>query len=161
MEFNNNQLKQVTFKAGDVLFHENDESFHFYIIQYGVIEIYKTTAEGKKIVLAEASDGTAIGEFAMIDRRPRSASAVCKTEVGAVEVSEEAYRLLLEELPDWAVAVMRGLVERLRNAHEIIHRIEGIDQKTTQEIDKAEFDPDKSTVTRTPFDDFDDTPDLA
>ncbi len=161
MEFNTDQLRQVTFKAGDILFREHDESYHFFIIQYGIVEIFKTTAEGKKIVLADCGDGNAIGEFAMIDRRPRSATALAKTEVGAIEISEQAYQQLLGELPEWAVAVMRGLVERLRNAHDIIHRIEGIDQKTTQEIESAEYDPESSTVTKTPLDEFDDTPDLA
>lgn len=161
MSYDHNQIRQIVFKPGDILFRENDNSFQFYILQDGIVEIYKTSPDGQKIILAEAGEGTSIGEFAMIDRRPRSATAQAKTEVTAIEVSEDGYQKLLSELPEWAVAVMRGLVERLRNANEIIRRSqEGLDQKTKQEIASAEYDPDSSTVTKTPYD-FDDTPDLA
>jgi len=163
MTYDHNQIRQIVFKPGDILFRENDHSFQFYILQDGIVEIYKTSPEGNKIILAEATEGTSIGEFAMIDRRPRSATAQAKTTVTAIEVSEEGYQKLLSELPDWAVAVMRGLVERLRNANEIIRRIQqegGVSQKSTQEIASTEYDPEASSVTKTPFD-FDDTPDLA
>lgn len=156
------EIKPVTFAPGDILFRENDASYHFFIIQEGTVEIFKTAPDGTHVVLALAGEGTSIGEFAMIDRLPRSATAQAKTNVKAVEVSEVAYRRLLGDLPDWAVSVMRGLVERLRNANEII-RSAAVDAKTRQQITSAEYDPDSSNVkvtgTKTKIDD--DTPDLV
>ncbi len=160
MQVTKDQLKQVTFKAGEVLFNEGDKSFHFYIIQHGRVQIFRKTDDGKKVTLAEVSEGASIGEFAMIDRRPRSASARATTEVKAVEVSEAAYQHLLEELPEWAVAVMRSLVERIRNANDIIRKVKEVDEATLKEIASTEFDPDSGKVILSLIDD-DDTPDLA
>ena len=158
MQVTNDQLKPVVFKPGDMLFHEGDKSFHFYIIQEGQVQIFRSTEDGKKVTLAEVGEGTSIGEFAMIDRRPRSASARAKTEVKAVEVSEAAYQHLLAELPDWAVSVMKSLVERIRNANDIIRKIKEVDDATLTELASTEFDTGKVKLSLI---DDDDTPDLA
>jgi CRP/FNR family transcriptional regulator, cyclic AMP receptor protein len=154
------EIRKVVFHPGDVLFRENDNSFQFYIIQEGVVEVFKDDGQGGIIMLAEAGEGNSIGEFAMIDRLPRSATARAKTYVKTIEVTETGYQRLLDELPEWAVSVMRGLVERLRHANEIIRRTHSGDPQTDQEISSAEYDPEASSITKTPYD-FDDTPDLA
>jgi CRP/FNR family cyclic AMP-dependent transcriptional regulator len=154
-----NKIKPVRFSAGHILFRENDQSFHFYIIQEGEVEIFKTSDDGSKVPLAVVTQGASIGEFAMIDRLPRSATAVALTEVSAVEVSEAAYRQLLEDLPDWAVSVMKALVERIRHTNEIIRRAHTVDKNIKREIASVEYDSEKSGVRKDPLDDTE-NPDL-
>ena len=43
-----NRLKMVEFKKGDYLFQEGEESFHFFILQDGDVEIFKNDEEGNK-----------------------------------------------------------------------------------------------------------------
>jgi CRP-like cAMP-binding protein len=131
-------IEPTVFEAGEILFRENEESYHFYIIQKGKVEVYKYSA-GAKIPLATVGEGASIGEFAMIDQKPRSATAVALTRVEAVKVSEEVYGQLIEQLPDWAVSVMRSLVERIRNANEIVKRI-AVDEKTRKILDSSEYE---------------------
>jgi CRP-like cAMP-binding protein len=140
------QIEQVTFKPGELLFKENEQSYHFFIIQEGEVEIFKTSEKGEKYVLAVVKEGTAIGEFAMIDRRPRSATACAIGTVQAARVSEQAYEQLLSELPDWAVSVMRALVERLRQTNEIVRQNGAVSASTRKQIDTVEFDPDAGTI---------------
>src|SRR5687768_5939628 len=92
-------LEKVEFKPGEFLFHENDASFFFFIIQDGSVEVFKTDANNKQIPLAVAVEGQALGEFAMVAKKARSASARALTKVTAVKVSEQAYQTLLGELP--------------------------------------------------------------
>jgi CRP/FNR family transcriptional regulator, cyclic AMP receptor protein len=139
------QIEQVAFEPGETLFNENETSYHFFIIQEGQVEVFKMGVGGVKIPLAVVGEGTSIGEFAMIDRLPRSATARALTKVVAAKVSDQAYQQLLSELPDWAVAVMRALVERLRQTNEIVRRSGIISQDLKKEIDAVEFDPDAST----------------
>lgn len=139
------QIEQVAFQAGETLFLENETSYHFFIIQSGQVEVFKMGAGGIKIPLAVVGEGTSIGEFAMIDRLPRSATARALTNVIAAKVSDQAYQQLLTDLPDWAVAVMRALVERLRQTNEIIRRSGIISKEVKKEIEAVEFDPDAST----------------
>lgn len=146
------QIEEVVFQPGEVLFQENEQSYHFFIVQEGQVEIFKTSPNGTKVPLAVVEEGTAIGEFAMIDRLPRSATAQALTAVRAAKVSDAAYQELLSELPDWAVSVMRSLVERLRQTNEIIRRAGIVDAKVRREIESVEFDPDANTVnTELPF----------
>lgn len=165
MSIADGQIEQVAFEPGEVLFHENETSYHFFIIQDGQVEVFKTGTGGVKIPLAVVGEGTSIGEFAMIDRLPRSATARALTKVVAAKVSDAAYQELLQELPDWAVAVMRALVERLRQTNEIIRRSGIISKDVKKEIEAVEFDPDASTeIDTNPMlgsdDDGDGTPDL-
>lgn len=139
-------IEEVIFQPGDVLFEENEQSFHFFIIQEGEVEVFKTGGDGQPIPLAIVGEGSSIGEFAMIDRLPRSATARAKTQVRAAKVSDGAYQQLLHELPDWAVAVMKALVERIRATNEIVRRASSMDEKTRHVIDSFEFDPDASTI---------------
>lgn len=155
------KIKLVSFAPGEILFREHEKSFQFYIIQEGTVEVYKTTPENQRIVLAEISSSgehSSIGEFALIDNRPRSATAEAKTHVKAVEVSAEAFEKLLLDLPDWAVSMMRGLVARLRSANEIIKKNTAGNPNASKEIDSAEFDPD-SGLNKVELED--DSPNLA
>lgn len=161
------QIMPVEFKAGDLLFVENDSSYHFFIIQEGQVEVFKTGAGGEKIPLAVVGDGTSIGELAMIDRMPRSATARALTEVRAVRISETAYERLLSELPDWAVAVMKALVERLRHTNEIVRKGFADPAKSPNqvqaEVQSVEFDGESSKVLKEALlkADDDELPDLA
>ncbi len=118
------EIEIVRFKAGDLLFEEDELTFHFFIIQEGEVEVFKRGAGGDEVKLALVNSGTSIGEFAMIDRKPRSASARALTDLLAARVSPEAYEQLLGELPDWAVSVMRALVERVRHTNEIVRALQ-------------------------------------
>lgn len=138
-------IEIVAFGPGDYLFHENEKSFQFYIVQEGQVEIFKMSANGAKIPLALVGAGNSLGEFAMIDRNPRSASARALTEVRCARISEEAYQHLLQELPDWAIAVMKALVERLRHMNEVVRQAHIVDEKTLMDIEAIQFD-DTSTI---------------
>ena len=147
-----NEIQQVTFKAGETLFSENEMSFHFFILQEGEVEIFKNGAGGRKVVLAKVGPGNSIGEFAMLDRQPRSASAQALTDVLAAKVSPEAYSRLLTELPEWAVLVMRALVERLRFTNDIVREMKSksglLNSADQQALESAEFSDNDSRLTR-------------
>ncbi|MDZ4082895.1 MAG: cyclic nucleotide-binding domain-containing protein [Bdellovibrionales bacterium] len=124
------QIEQVQFRAGDILFQGDETSFHFFIIQEGEVEIFKRGPGGEELQLAKVSAGNSLGEFAMLDRKPRSASARAITDIVAARVSPEAYEQLLSELPDWAVSVMRALVERVRHTNDIVRALQSGLEKT-------------------------------
>lgn len=151
------QIEQVQFRAGDILFQEDETSFHFFIIQEGEVEIFKRGPGGEELQLAKVTAGNSLGEFAMLDRKPRSASARAITDIVAARVSPEAYDQLLSELPDWAVSVMRALVERVRHTNDIVRALQSGLEKTqtgtnlgraaSKAMDAAEYS-DTSRTTR-------------
>lgn len=148
-------LKKVTFQTGDILFREGDTSRHFYIITQGQLEVFKTGIDGEEIPLAVIDEGQSLGEFAMIDNSPRSASARCLTNVQAVLVNEEAYRYMLQKLPEWALSMMQGLISRIRETNEVLKRHGIVDFELTQKIASMEFDPDMTATLNLDLSDLD------
>jgi CRP-like cAMP-binding protein len=52
--------------------------------------------------------------MALIDRSPRSADAVAKTDCTLAVVTQRRFTFLVQETPFFAVDIMRVLAERLR-----------------------------------------------
>lgn len=104
-----------SYKAGDYIFFEGDIESHFYIVETGIVEICTLNRQGQKLVLGQIKDGESFGEFALLERKPRSASALALTDVNLVRVSAEGFQQLLEELPTWASCMLKSFAERLKN----------------------------------------------
>ena len=96
-------------KAGEVIFKEGDEADQLFAIKSGEIAIQL----GNR-TLAELSANSLFGEMALIDDSPRSATAVAKTDVELVPISEKQFLFLVSQTPFFALKVMRVLARRLR-----------------------------------------------
>ena len=116
------------------------------MIKEGRVEVFRDGGDGQRVVLAIVDEGQSLGEFAMIDKQPRSASARAISTVVAVKVSESSYAELLGELPTWAQAMLEGLVSRLRSANDIIRQHEAIDEMTKTNFELTEFEHDTNTA---------------
>jgi CRP-like cAMP-binding protein len=96
-------------KAGEVIFREGDEARQLFVIKSGEVAI----RSGNR-TLAELSTNHIFGEMALIDDAPRSATAVAKTDVELVPISEKQFLFLVSQTPFFALKVMRVLARRLR-----------------------------------------------
>ncbi len=108
-------ITKETFKAGDFIFFEGDIEAHFYIIESGEVSIFMKDKKGQKIEVARLKDGETFGEFSLIDKGARSASAQAVTPVKAMKISSEGYELMLNELPLWASSMLRSFSSRLKH----------------------------------------------
>lgn len=110
-------VQRETFESGKFIFLEGDKDFHFYIIESGRVEIF-TNTNGKYIKITEFGPGESFGEFALLDRSPRSASARALTDVSLFKVSEQGFQELLAQLPDWASSMLKSFAHRLKAMNE-------------------------------------------
>lgn len=115
--FNQKQLTEVgrltddvDLPAGHVLMREGGSGNEFYIIISGNVEI---TREGQ--VLGTLGPGDFLGEIALIDHRPRSATARAITPVRAEVLGIREFNSLLDANPEVSRAVMAALARRVRN----------------------------------------------
>jgi len=100
-------------KAGTVIFHQGDEAQEMFVIKSGEVRIQLGNRS-----LAELSADSIFGEMALIDKEPRSATAVAITDVELVPVSERQFLFLVGQTPYFALKVMRVLAQRLRATSE-------------------------------------------
>jgi CRP/FNR family cyclic AMP-dependent transcriptional regulator len=112
------EIVKEVYKPGDYIFFEGDIDFHLYIIQQGQVKIFTKSKAGKQIDIATVEEGESFGEFALLDRRPRSASAQAITECVLVKVSEKGYEELLEQLPVWASCMLKSFAQRMKNMND-------------------------------------------
>lgn len=102
--------------AGEILFKEGDKGGEMYLIKSGKVEI-SNSAGGVKKVLAELSEGSFLGEMAIVDDAPRSATATAKTEVSLLILDRAAFKAQLQENP-MVEYLITSLVKRLRETNE-------------------------------------------
>lgn len=113
-------ISKEFFKAGDFIFFEGDIEAHFYIIESGTVSIFTKNKQGQKIELAKLQAGETFGEFAMIDHGSRSASAQAETDCKLMKISEEGYKIMLNELPMWASSMLESFSGRLKQMNQTL-----------------------------------------
>lgn len=97
------------YAPGEVIFAAGDPGDCMYAVVEGEVEI----RIGERTV-ERSGPGDVIGELALIDRSPRSATAVAATECTLAPVDEKRFQFMVQETPFFALQVMRILAERLR-----------------------------------------------
>lgn len=97
----------VELAAGQVLFSQGDVGDRAYVVRSGQIEIVRRLQE-QDVVLAVEGPGTIIGEMALIDDQPRSATVRAVEPTTLTVVSKEAFQFHLSRTDP----VIRILLER-------------------------------------------------
>jgi CRP-like cAMP-binding protein len=99
-------LRRETYPAGRVIFRRGDEGHYAYLVQSGMVEIWKETVENEVQVLGRVGPGRVFGEMALLRNANRAAS------VTAVEltVCEVIPRNRFDELLRMAPPMIRQLV---------------------------------------------------
>ncbi len=115
-----NDILKETFESGDYIFFEGDIESHFYIIETGQVQIFTKNNAGKRVDILKVEAGESFGEFALLDKKPRSASAQALSKVTLIKVSEAGYEELLGDLPIWASSMLRSFTARLRNMTQML-----------------------------------------
>lgn len=119
----NADAKREMYKAGEYVFFEGDIDYDFYIVESGEIQIFTKSNDGRRIDIATVGPGDSFGEFALLDRKPRSASAQASAECVVFRISEKGYEQLLSELPAWASSMLRSFAGRIKNMNGILAQL--------------------------------------
>lgn len=64
-----------SYHDGEVFIREGEKDKHMFVVQSGQVEIFKTDQDRREVRLAILGSGETVGEMAMFDNAPRSASA--------------------------------------------------------------------------------------
>lgn len=105
----------VEYRAKTVIFSERDAADVMYVILAGEIEL---TLHGEP--LGAESEGGIVGEMAMINTAPRSATATTLSKVKLARVTREQFRKFVSENTEFSLLVMAVLANRLRAVDQYI-----------------------------------------
>jgi len=112
-------MQKVSFEAGQRIFKEGDDGDLAYVIESGEVEI-SFRREGKTIPISVVRKGDMIGEMALLDPGPRSATARCLTETTAITVGRDHFESRLGQADPVLRRVILQLIRRLREQSRVI-----------------------------------------
>jgi CRP-like cAMP-binding protein len=97
------------------LFREGEVGDAVYLIVKGAVRVYVGGMGGRpETTLNELGAGACIGEMAVLDSAPRSASVRALERTRALRVPGEGFKRLLSERPEMSEAIVAELVRRMR-----------------------------------------------
>ena len=105
----NNAQSVLSVPAGDVVFSEGDSGNEMYGIIEGAIEL----RSGDRVLRTLEVDDV-FGEMAIIDRSPRSATAIATVDTQLAVIDEHRFLFLVQETPMFALSVMSTMADRFR-----------------------------------------------
>jgi len=101
---------------GTMVMAAGDLTDSLYIVLSGRLKVMMSDAEGKEVILSILGPGEFFGEMGLIDDSPRSASVVAIEACELLFISKRDFKQSLADNFEMTMAVMRGLVRRLRDA---------------------------------------------
>lgn len=111
-----NSADATKYRAGHVFFSMGEPGDVMYIVLAGEVDV---TIKGKTV--QTVGPGSIFGEMALIDRRPRSASATAKTDCEIATIDQGQFLYLLRTHPSFSIEVMDVMAERLRILNDTLH----------------------------------------
>lgn len=92
------RMKQVNFKAGDIVIKQGDEGDFFYVITNGRCTVTRETPLSKDgIKLAELGPGDTFGEEALISQARRNATVTMATDGSLMRLGQDDFNTLMNE----------------------------------------------------------------
>jgi CRP/FNR family cyclic AMP-dependent transcriptional regulator len=104
--------RPLQLKEGEILFEQGEQGKEMYVVRTGSVRL----KSGERI-LEEVGPGGMIGEMALIDASPRSATAIAGPECSVTKINEYTLHELVKRVPGLSLEIMRIMAERLRRAN--------------------------------------------
>ena len=120
-------LEPVAWPAGHVIFRHGDPGSSLYLVTRGRASVHIRHDDGD-IRLVTFAAGAVLGELALLDRGPRSATITVDEDLTGFGLSEASFTVLCREQPDIAIKLLsalgRELSVRIRHANMTILQLE-------------------------------------
>jgi serine phosphatase RsbU (regulator of sigma subunit) len=110
-------LQQRRLERGALLFNQGDVGHECYVILAGSLEVITFVGDAE-LQLEVYRAGQLIGEMALIDRSPRSATVRAVDDSHLVVLGEDAFKTLIGSNPELAMDMLRRSTARVRNTNQ-------------------------------------------
>jgi CRP/FNR family cyclic AMP-dependent transcriptional regulator len=104
-------FRERSFPEGQTVTKEGEPGTGFFVILEGSAHV---SVHGRTV--ATLGPGEALGEMALLDEGPRSATVVAATDLHCIGLTPWEFRAFVEEHPSVAWALLQTLARRLRAA---------------------------------------------
>lgn len=105
------ELKDVS--PEEIIFEEGDQGDFVCFVLGGTLDVTKKSETGEDILISTLSRGRSIGEMAVIDALPRSATVKSRGQTILLILSREKFDFILEEHSIIGVKILKGIARLL------------------------------------------------
>ncbi|HOX48539.1 MAG TPA: cyclic nucleotide-binding domain-containing protein [Spirochaetia bacterium] len=109
-----------SFKPGEYLMKQGESGIGLFIILSGRVRIEKTDASGKEVEIAENGPGDIMGEMAVFDGSPRSASVKAVADTSCLVLASWEFNSFLKAHPEAALELLPIVVKRFRETNDAL-----------------------------------------
>ncbi len=106
--------QEKRFASGAEVFKEGDTGDGVYVVKDGLVQISGLVGENVRHVFSEVKPGDIFGEMAVLENKPRSASAVAVGETVVYFIPRDELLKLVETSPHLSLGLLREISNRLR-----------------------------------------------
>jgi len=110
--------RTITLREGETLFERGDAGDGCYWLRRGVLAVVIASADGEQRILAILGGGAVVGEVAMIDGLPRSATVQAVRDCVLTFVSRAAFTDMMSRHPELYSDIVMTLAARLRRSDD-------------------------------------------
>src|SRR5580704_9977186 len=112
--------RPVNLATGAILFLAGDPGDGCYRVNEGLLKVSIASATGAERILAILGPGSIVGDMAMIDGRPRSASVSALRDCKMSFVSRAAFEAFADKQPEIYKFLVGLLAERVRETDQLV-----------------------------------------
>lgn len=105
-------------QAGEFLFQKGDPADQMFVVKSGEFQI----GDGN-VIFETVLPGGIIGEMALVDGSPRSASVKAASAGEVIPVDQRRFLQMIQQTPFFAIRVMRVITQRLRVMNQRLGQI--------------------------------------
>jgi uncharacterized membrane protein len=115
------RLVERRYLAGELVFSKGDTGNAMFCVLSGKVEIFLPPEGGaERVDLKQVNEGEYLGELALFDEKPRSASAEAKTDCVLLELSREDFIRDVVRSEAAVLAVLSEMAVRLRDTNAML-----------------------------------------
>lgn len=108
------------YRSGAAIFHEGDPGDALHIVIEGGVRIVVASRKGEEATVALLGPGECVGDLALLDGKPRSASAIASGRTKTLVVRRDDFTQWLAERPKAMFALLETLSLRVRRTDEAL-----------------------------------------
>src|ERR1700744_997138 len=106
----------LRFEDDEILLVQGDIGDFVYVLTSGLVKVIVGAVSGAQTTLAIRSRGDLLGEFALLDNKPRTATARAAGPVTALKIGGTAFAAITDQSPAAQAAVTRELLSKMRSS---------------------------------------------
>ena len=112
------QIQVKKFKAGQYLYQAGDDSDTLYLLQKGLVQIYRLSASGKEQYIRQLEAGDFIGESGLFSHRQINRYVKAEEPTTVCSIQRDVFKDVLLQNPEIAIELLEELTNRLNESEQ-------------------------------------------